>query len=69
MCFIESLLLYLPESSVSTVAVCAGSGASVLNGVRADLYITGENLVVVICEHLILLDFIMRVEVIVISPV
>ncbi|XP_047464134.1 NIF3-like protein 1 [Mugil cephalus] len=30
------------ESSVSTVAVCAGSGASVLNGVKADLYITGE---------------------------
>ncbi|KAM7370820.1 hypothetical protein PAMP_010340 [Pampus punctatissimus] len=30
------------ESSVSTVAVCAGSGSSVLNGVAADLYITGE---------------------------
>ncbi|KAM6897898.1 NIF3-like protein 1 [Xenentodon cancila] len=30
------------ESSVSTVAACAGSGASVLNGVKADLYITGE---------------------------
>ncbi|XP_053197289.1 NIF3-like protein 1 [Scomber japonicus] len=30
------------DTSVSTVAVCAGSGASVLNGVRADLYITGE---------------------------
>ncbi|XP_034050182.1 NIF3-like protein 1 isoform X2 [Thalassophryne amazonica] len=30
------------ESSVCTVAVCAGSGASVLNGVGADLYITGE---------------------------
>ncbi|KAM9837339.1 NIF3-like protein 1 isoform 2-T4 [Aulostomus maculatus] len=30
------------ESSVSTVAVCAGSGASVLNGVKADLYVTGE---------------------------
>ncbi|KAI3365702.1 hypothetical protein L3Q82_010768 [Scortum barcoo] len=30
------------ESSVHTVAVCAGSGASVLNGVKADLYITGE---------------------------
>lgn len=25
-----------------TVAACAGSGASVLNGVKADLYITGE---------------------------
>uniref|UniRef100_A0A3P8Z484 NIF3-like protein 1 n=1 Tax=Esox lucius TaxID=8010 RepID=A0A3P8Z484_ESOLU len=30
------------ESTVSTVAVCAGSGGSVLNGVKADLYITGE---------------------------
>lgn len=30
------------ESSVCSVAVCAGSGASVLNGVQADLYITGE---------------------------
>ncbi|XP_074518894.1 NIF3-like protein 1 [Halichoeres trimaculatus] len=30
------------ESPVSSVAVCAGSGASVLNGVKADLYITGE---------------------------
>ncbi|XP_078135894.1 NIF3-like protein 1 [Sander vitreus] len=30
------------ESSVCTVAVCAGSGASVLNGVKTDLYITGE---------------------------
>ncbi|XP_068610772.1 NIF3-like protein 1 isoform X2 [Brachionichthys hirsutus] len=29
-------------SSVCTAAVCAGSGASVLNGVKADLYITGE---------------------------
>ncbi|XP_034563787.1 NIF3-like protein 1 [Notolabrus celidotus] len=30
------------ESSVRSAAVCAGSGASVLNGVKADLYITGE---------------------------
>lgn len=30
------------ESSVRSVAVCAGSGASVLRGVKADLYITGE---------------------------
>ncbi|KAM9773637.1 NIF3-like protein 1 [Syngnathus typhle] len=30
------------ESFVHTVAACAGSGASVLNGVRADLYVTGE---------------------------
>ncbi|MEQ2298229.1 hypothetical protein AMECASPLE_003103 [Ameca splendens] len=30
------------ESSVCTAAVCAGSGASVLSGVKADLFITGE---------------------------
>ncbi|XP_068162262.1 NIF3-like protein 1 [Antennarius striatus] len=30
------------ESSVCAAAVCAGSGASVLNGVKADLYVTGE---------------------------
>ncbi|KAJ0015927.1 hypothetical protein NQD34_014217 [Periophthalmus magnuspinnatus] len=30
------------DSLVYTVAVCAGSGASVLNGVKADLYVTGE---------------------------
>ncbi|KPP77453.1 NIF3-like protein 1-like [Scleropages formosus] len=30
------------ESTVTTVAVCAGSGGSVLQGVTADLYITGE---------------------------
>ncbi|KAK3560103.1 hypothetical protein QTP86_033884 [Hemibagrus guttatus] len=30
------------DSEVKSVAVCAGSGASVLQGVKADLYITGE---------------------------
>ncbi|XP_007572816.1 NIF3-like protein 1 [Poecilia formosa] len=30
------------ESSVCTAAVCAGSGASVLSSVQADLFITGE---------------------------
>ncbi|XP_028332300.1 NIF3-like protein 1 [Gouania willdenowi] len=30
------------ESCVHSVAVCAGSGASVLNGVKSDLYVTGE---------------------------
>lgn len=30
------------DSDVRKVAVCAGSGASVLKGVKADLYITGE---------------------------
>ncbi|XP_051968591.1 NIF3-like protein 1 [Xyrauchen texanus] len=30
------------DSMVRTVAVCAGSGASVIQGVKADLYVTGE---------------------------
>ncbi|XP_061666918.1 NIF3-like protein 1 isoform X2 [Syngnathoides biaculeatus] len=30
------------ESFVRSAAACAGSGASVLNGVQADLYVTGE---------------------------
>lgn len=30
------------DADVKIVAVCAGSGASVLKGVKADLYITGE---------------------------
>ena len=30
------------ESMIGTIAVCAGSGASVLRGVSADLYITGK---------------------------
>ena len=51
------------DSAVKTVAVCAGSGSSVLNDVRADLYITGEmghhdvlhatqtGTSVILCEH------------------
>uniref|UniRef100_A0A0E9UG97 Uncharacterized protein n=1 Tax=Anguilla anguilla TaxID=7936 RepID=A0A0E9UG97_ANGAN len=34
-------VIYL-EPTVNTVAVCAGSGGSVLNAVKADLYITGS---------------------------
>ena len=30
------------DSYVQTVAVCAGSGSSVLGGVNADVYLTGE---------------------------
>lgn len=30
-----------PEQ-IKTVAICAGSGESVLSGVKADLYLTGE---------------------------
>lgn len=33
------------KSKISTVAVCAGSGASVLKSVEADLYITGKHLI------------------------
>jgi putative NIF3 family GTP cyclohydrolase 1 type 2 len=33
---------FVTESPVCTVAVCAGSGSSVLKGVKADLYLTGE---------------------------
>lgn len=48
---------------ISTVAVCAGSGGSVLHGVSADLFLTGEmshhevleansrGTTVVLCEH------------------
>lgn len=42
-CVCEKLFWYFSESSVCTVAVCAGSGASVLNGVKADLYVTGKH--------------------------
>lgn len=42
-----------PDSSISTVAVCAGSGASVLTGVKADLYITGRSSDVYIHHHII----------------
>ncbi|XP_040295704.1 NIF3-like protein 1 [Bufo bufo] len=51
------------ESSVSVMAVCAGSGGSILSGVPADLYLTGEmshhevldavaeGRSVILCEH------------------
>lgn len=32
------------ESQIKTIALCAGSGASVLKGIQADLYLTGEML-------------------------
>ncbi len=35
-------MLLSTESPVKTVALCAGSGSSVLRGVLADLYVTGE---------------------------
>ncbi|GFX49384.1 NIF3-like protein 1 [Trichonephila clavipes] len=51
------------DSEICAVAVCAGSGASLLKGVPADLYITGEmshhdildaihkKTNVILCEH------------------
>ncbi|XP_012594510.1 NIF3-like protein 1 isoform X1 [Microcebus murinus] len=51
------------ESQVKVVALCAGSGSSVLQGVEADLYLTGEmshhdildaasqGINVILCEH------------------
>ncbi|XP_013912838.1 PREDICTED: NIF3-like protein 1 [Thamnophis sirtalis] len=51
------------ESSVKVVALCAGSGASILQGTESDLYVTGEmshhevldavsrGISVILCEH------------------
>ncbi|KAI1292051.1 NIF3-like protein 1 [Halotydeus destructor] len=51
------------ETKINTIAVCAGSGASVLSGVKADIYVTGEmshhevldaqhkGTTVILCEH------------------
>ncbi|KAJ6665259.1 hypothetical protein lerEdw1_004308 [Lerista edwardsae] len=51
------------ESQVKTVALCAGSGSSVLKGTEGDLYLTGEmshhdvldavakGITVILCEH------------------
>lgn len=56
-------VLCFVESQIRTIAVCAGSGSSVLCGVKADLYLTGEmphhdvldavqsGTSVVLCEH------------------
>lgn len=50
-------------SGISSIAVCAGSGSGVLNGVRAELFVTGEmshhdvldalhsGTSVILCEH------------------
>ena len=51
------------QSRVQTIALCAGSGASVLRGKKADVYLTGEmshhevldavsrGVHVILCEH------------------
>ena len=60
---IHTISICVSESAVKTVAVCAGSGSSVLKDVRADLYVTGEmghhdvlhatqtGTSVILCEH------------------
>lgn len=51
------------DTKIQTLAVCAGSGGSVLKGVKADVYVTGEmshhevleathrGATVILCEH------------------
>lgn len=51
------------NTNIKNVALCAGSGASLLRGIKADLYITGEmshhevldanhnNVTVIMCNH------------------
>lgn len=53
----------IESSLIRKVAICAGSGASVFKGVKADLYLTGEmshhevldaqenNISVILCNH------------------
>ncbi|KAL5278054.1 NIF3L1 family protein [Megaselia abdita] len=53
----------IDSSQIKSVAICAGSGASVFKGVKADLYLTGEmshhevldaqekNISVILCNH------------------
>lgn len=35
---------YISDGYINTVALCAGSGVSILRGISADLYLTGEML-------------------------
>ncbi|KAG8701708.1 NGG1 interacting factor [Ceratobasidium sp. 395] len=39
---VSSKLGSLTENSIRTIALCAGSGGSVLKGAKADIYLTGE---------------------------
>lgn len=52
-----------PDATISSIAICAGSGGSVLKNVAADVYLTGEmshhevldavhrGVNVILCEH------------------
>ena len=51
-CIMNFLVYYFADSFVRSIAVCAGSGSSVLNGVKADLLITGE-----MSHHEVLVSF------------
>ncbi|XP_057320734.1 NIF3-like protein 1 isoform X2 [Microplitis mediator] len=42
--YVRLARVHSPDKLINTVAVCAGSGASVLKGVKADLFVTGEML-------------------------
>lgn len=35
---------YISDGYINTVALCAGAGVSILKGISADLYLTGEML-------------------------
>ena len=61
--FYSLIKKWISESKVQSIAVCAGSGSSVLAGSKADLWITGEmshhevlhaihtGTSVILCEH------------------
>ncbi|XP_011309007.1 putative GTP cyclohydrolase 1 type 2 [Fopius arisanus] len=42
--FVRLARVHNPDKMIKTVALCAGSGASVLKNVQADLFVTGEML-------------------------
>ncbi|KAH0561424.1 hypothetical protein KQX54_016711 [Cotesia glomerata] len=42
--YVRLARVHSPDKLIKTVAVCAGSGASVLKNVKADLFVTGEML-------------------------
>ena len=40
--FLYNINVFISDSIIGSIAVCAGSGSSVLEGSKADLWITGE---------------------------
>ncbi|KAG8036211.1 hypothetical protein G9C98_004791 [Cotesia typhae] len=42
--YVRLARVHSPDKLIKTVAVCAGSGASVLKNIKADLFVTGEML-------------------------